>query len=62
MEQWEQTFLKMHYEPEHERGQTCWCKPKTMVRNGVPHIEHNEQRKILLKFIKENFEYKKGMA
>ena len=43
-------WLKLHYEPEHEAGQTCWCNPKTLVKNGVPHIEHNEQRVILFDF------------
>ena len=43
------------YEPEHERGQTCWCEPYTIVKNGTPHIIHNEQRDIITTFVKVNF-------
>ena len=41
------SIMEIHYEPEHESGQTCWCEPITMARQGVAHIEHNEQRVIL---------------
>ena len=49
---WEEEFLKTHYEPEHERGQTCWCRPVTLVKEGTPHIEHHEQRVILVVLIR----------
>ncbi len=29
---WIRDFIHLHYEPEHEKGQICWCNPKTMVR------------------------------
>ena len=44
-------FRKLIYEPEHENGIVCWCKPKTFVKEGTPHIEHNEQRDVLTDFI-----------
>lgn len=47
----EKEFLKLHYEPEHESGQTCGCKPVTLVKEGIIHIEHNEQRIILSAFL-----------
>lgn len=50
---WEKDFLKLHYEPEHEKGETCWCEPIKKVKRGVYHIEHQEQRKLLIKFIYE---------
>lgn len=37
-------FLKVHYEPEHEDGITCWCGPVSRVIGGVHHIDHKEQR------------------
>jgi hypothetical protein len=40
-------FMKLHYEPEHESGVTCWCNPVVNIKEGTPHIEHNEQRVIL---------------
>lgn len=46
-------FAKIHYEPEHEKGQTCWCEPKSIVKEGVLHIEHQEQRIILKSFLQE---------
>lgn len=37
------------YEPEHEEGVTCWCKPTTTVNNQTQkvYIDHNEQRKVI---------------
>lgn len=40
-------FRKIYYEPEHEDGETCWCKPRCWVDNGQYRIDHHEQRKIL---------------
>ena len=48
---WRDQFLKIHYEPEHERGQTCWCIPKTIVTDGIAEIIHNEQRVVLVSLI-----------
>lgn len=33
------------YEPEHERGVTCWCKPKIIKTDSVYEIIHTEERK-----------------
>ena len=55
-------FMKLHYEPVHEEGQTCWCEPKTIIKMGVPHIEHNEQRILLREFLVENFEDKPSLV
>ena len=52
-QKWEDRFLRTHYEPEHESGQTCWCEPRTLIKNSITHIEHNEQRVILKDFITE---------
>lgn len=52
---WEKDFVRLHYEPEHEKGQTCWCEPKSIVKDGILHIEHNPNRQELIAFIKENF-------
>lgn len=32
------------YEPEHESGVTCWCKPTVTNKNGEMHITHHEER------------------
>ena len=40
-------FRKIHYEPEHEDGVTCWCGPVSTVVKGVHHIDHREQRTLL---------------
>jgi len=48
-------LMKVHYEPEHEKGVTCWCSPKVIVREGIPNIEHNEQRIIIREFLESNF-------
>lgn len=66
MENWQKEFLKIHFEPEHESGITCWCEPKSIVRNqislrgkhmgSVNHIEHNQQRVILVNFIEKLIE------
>jgi len=48
---WREQFLKIHYEPEHEKGQTCWCMPKTIVTDGIAEIIHNEQRVVLVSII-----------
>lgn len=45
--EWEKRFLKAHYEPIHSKGETCWCEPSSFARDGVQHIEHNEQRVVL---------------
>ena len=52
LEERHKEFLKLHYEPEHGACQTCWCRPVTLVKEGVIHIEHNEQRVVLWDFIK----------
>ena len=49
--EWQKEWPSMHYEPEHESGQTCWCKPNSIVRGETLHIEHNEQREVLEAFI-----------
>lgn len=51
MNDWKHEFLKLHYEPEHEPGGFCWCNPCKVARDGELHIEHNEQRKVLISFI-----------
>jgi len=50
-------FMKLHYEPEHEEGQTCWCHPTTTVNalTGKVYIDHKEQRVILRDFLETNF-------
>jgi hypothetical protein len=50
---WKKEFAKIHYEPVHESGELCWCFPIKKVINGVYHIEHQEQRKILSDFIEK---------
>ena len=47
-------FRKIHYEPEHEDGVTCWCGPISTVVEGVHHIDHKEQR-VLLRALFWNF-------
>ena len=61
LENWQNEFLKIHFEPEHERGQVCWCQPKTIVRNKdkdnrETEIIHNEQREVLVHFIEKLIE------
>lgn len=47
---------KIIYEPEHERGVTCWCRPKVFRSNvGIMHIVHNEQRELLTRYVQEHF-------
>ena len=53
---WREQFLKTHYEPQHERGQTCWCIPKTIVTGGIAEIIHNEQRVVLVSLIESLIE------
>lgn len=50
-------LMKLHYEPEHEEGQTCWCSPITTVQPTTKkaYIDHQEQRVILRQFIEDNF-------
>lgn len=50
-------FMKLHYEPEHEEGQTCWCSPITTVEPTTKkaYIDHQEQRVILRQFVEDNF-------
>lgn len=50
-----QGFMKLHYEPEHESGPVCWCKPKSISEKGVYHISHQQQRIILRSFLTEAF-------
>ena len=40
-------FLKIHYEPEHEDGVTCWCGPESKIVLGQHYINHKEQRVLL---------------
>lgn len=56
LKEFEEKLLKIHYEPEHESGVTCWCKPKMSVKEGVPHIEHNEQRVVLKAFLRTSLQ------
>lgn len=37
------------YEPVHEEGQTCWCKPITTVDpvSKKVYIDHNQQRDVV---------------
>jgi hypothetical protein len=53
-------FMKLHFEPEHEEGQTCWCHPTTTVNalTRKVHIDHHEQRIILRDFLVEHFDSK----
>ncbi len=46
-------FRKAVYEPVHLET-TCWCKPKFLNKDGVLHIEHNEQRDILSQILRQN--------
>lgn len=46
-------FLKVHYEPEHEDGITCWCGPESVVHLGKLHINHKEQRVLLRRLFVE---------
>lgn len=46
-------FLKVHYEPEHEDGVTCWCGPESKVVRGKLYINHKEQRVILRRLFVE---------
>lgn len=48
-------FIKLIYEPQHEKGQTCWCQPTTEVDtvNKVATIEHNAQKIILAERYRE---------
>ena len=48
---WKKKFLKIHYEPEHKTGQTCWCIPRIITSNKRIKIIHNEQRVVLVSFI-----------
>lgn len=47
--------MSAHYEPEHVEGELCWCKPRNIVKMGVYHIEHNEQRVILRALLQKYF-------
>src|SRR3990167_836531 len=49
---WEEEFLKIHYEPEHESGPTCWCGPTYFKEDdGLTHLRHKEQRDVIKSFI-----------
>ena len=50
-------LMKLHFEPEHEEGVTCWCKPTVTVNNvdKKTYIDHKEQRIVIRDFLNENF-------
>lgn len=52
-EKWVKDFLRLHYEPEHIEGGVCWCGVTYRSVEGVMHIDHKEQRVILMQFIRE---------
>lgn len=45
--EFQNAFRKLHYEPEHEDGVTCWCGPISTVVEGVHHIDHKHQYRLL---------------
>lgn len=53
MENWPKKLARIHYEPNHEEGVTCWCKPTTAVEDGTTHIVHIPQRQLLMEFVEE---------
>ena len=50
-------LMKLHFEPEHEEGVTCWCKPIVTVNHvdKKTYIDHNEQRVVIRDFLNANF-------
>lgn len=52
-------LMRLHYEPEHEGGVTCWCEPSSIVKPGAEknmlYITHNEQRDVIRQFVEERF-------
>ena len=42
-------FIKLIFEPQHEKGQACWCHPSTEVSPSTQTatIEHNAQKIVL---------------
>lgn len=49
---WEDEFLKLHYEPEHQSGGMCWCGVEYHKIPEGMEIKHIEQRDILRDFIR----------
>ena len=49
----EVNLIQEIYEPEHERGVTCWCRPKSIVKRAEHHIVHNEERARIPKLVND---------
>lgn len=53
-ESWEEEFMRIHYEPEHQEGGVCWCGTSFKKEvDGKVHIYHKEQRDILKSFFSQ---------